>query len=112
MHDVKADAAQRRVLESLGDCTDDAKPELPPESYSGFVCLYDGVELHRSVPLAAGPRERVLAERTSDPTSPCIAGDHEARRRDVRARPRSIRPHLRCTEHARAVQGYDRETGR
>ena len=67
MHDVKADAAQRGVLKSLGNGPDDVKSERLPKSHGDVVRFHNGVELHRGVSLLTSPGERVLAERTSDP---------------------------------------------
>jgi hypothetical protein len=55
------------VLKSLGNGPDDVKSERLPKSHGGVVRFRNGVELHRGVSLLASPRERVLAERTSDP---------------------------------------------
>ena len=71
MHDVKADAAQRGVLKSLGNGPDDVKSERLPKSHGDVVRFHNGVELHRGVSLLTSPGERVLAERTSDPRPPC-----------------------------------------
>src|SRR5918998_2271481 len=77
-----------------------------------MVRFHNGVELYRGVPLLTSPRERVLAERASDPAAPRVAGDHEARGGDVRARTGTIRSHLRRPEHPGALAGYNRATGR
>jgi hypothetical protein len=100
------------VLKSLGNGPDDVKSERLPKSHGGVVRFHNGVELHRGVSLLASPRERVLAERTSDPPASRVAGDHEARGGDVRARTGTVRSHLRRPEHPGAVAGYNRVTRR
>jgi hypothetical protein len=79
VHDVKADAPKRRVFKSLGNGPNDVKPKFPPKSHGDVVRFHNRVELHRSASLLTSPRERVLAERTSHPPAPRIAGYHEAR---------------------------------
>src|SRR5918995_6207077 len=100
------------MLESLRDSSNDVESKRLVKPHGDAVGFDDGVELHRGVPLLTSPTERVLAERTPDPPAPRIAGDHEARRGDVRARTGTIGSHLRRPEHARAVAGHDRAAGR
>jgi hypothetical protein len=92
------------MLESLGNGPDDAKFERSPKSNGDVVRFRDSVELHRGVSLLTSPRERVLPQLTPNPPAPRIAGDHEARRGDVRARTGAVGPHLRRPEHPRAVE--------
>jgi hypothetical protein len=73
VHYVKTDAAQCRVLKSLGNGSDDVKSECLPKSHGDVVRFHNGVELHSGVSLLTSPRERVLAERTSDPPASRIA---------------------------------------
>ena len=112
MHDVKADAPKRGMLKGLRNGPDDVKPKFPPKSHSNLVRFHNGVELHRSVSLLTSPRERVLAERTSHPPAPRIAGYHEARGCDVRARTGAVGPHVRRPEHAWGVASYNRQARR
>ena len=108
VHNVKADAAERRVLKRLRNGPDDLKSERLPKSHSGVVCFHNGIELHCGVPRLTGPGERVLTERASDSAAPRIDGDHETRGGDVRAWSGTIRSHLRCPEHPRSVAGDNR----
>lgn len=73
MHDVKDDPAQRGMLESLGNGTDNAEPERLPEPHGGVIRFHNGVELHPGVSLIASLRKRVLAERASDSSASRIA---------------------------------------
>jgi hypothetical protein len=73
VHYVKADAAQCRVLKSLGSGSADVKSECLPQSNGDVVRFHNGVELHSGVPLLAGPGERVLAERAPDSPASRIA---------------------------------------
>jgi len=112
VHDVKADAAQRRMLEGFRNGSDDAKSERLPKPHGNAVRLRNRVELHRGVSLLTSPGERVLAERAPHPPAPRIAGDHEARRGDVRARAGTVGAHMSRPKHAWAVAGHDRVAGR
>ncbi|HEV2121733.1 MAG TPA: transposase, partial [Chloroflexota bacterium] len=99
-------------------------PTLRP----GQVVVWDTLSAHKRVHAraaieAAGCRVGFLPADSPDfhPIEPAFskpqaglrrAGDHEARRGDMRARAGAITPHLRCPEHPRARAGYNRAARR